>query len=192
MNNKVDPGKQTVDKFKRSVVMVKAQIVENIKREQKYLKEIKHAKSDNDKNALMANIRQTRNVIEAYRTALNDLTYAFMQYNRIAGLKLAKRFGYQTVEGYLADKKDSDVMPNLGQMIELIANHYPAIPRFYKFDYSGPTKRIIRNFSTLDRKDDYLIHSRTSGVRKIPDIPNYVSQDPRKIERAVQSGSRHR
>ena len=191
MNNSINNGKATVDKFRRSIELLKKQIVDEIKREQQYLKNYNKGKSDNDKKSMMNVIKQTRHIIESYRTALNDLTYAFLKHNRMAGLKIAKKFGYQTVEGYLADKENG-IMPNLGTMIDLIANHYPFIPQFYKFDYSGPTKQIVRNYAILDKRNDYLIHSRTSGVRHIPSIPNYIVDEANSIKKGVESAARHR
>ncbi len=196
MSNVIDKqaikDKRTVEKFRRNVELLKKTIVNNVKTINKLIKDADHAKSDNDRAAVMEKIKQARHVIACYRTALDDLTYAFMAHNRGAGMKIAKRFGYKTVEGYLADKKNAPAMPRLGTVIDLIANHYGEITRFYKFNSSGPKMEVIRNFPIIDKTYDYTIYSRDSDVRRIPATPHYVSDYNRTIASGSMSAAKHK
>lgn len=197
MNNVIDKqamkDKQTVEKFRKNVKLLKKTIVKSVKHINQLIKDADHAKSENDRKAVMEKIRKMHHIVACYRTVLDDLAYAFMDYNKgNASMRIARRFGYKTVEGYLADKKNDNVMPRLSTVIELIANHYGDITRFYKFDYTGPKVQVIRNHQLIDGTNDYLLYSRNSNVRRIPATPHYVSDYSRTISSSSESAAKHR
>ena len=93
-------SEQTLDVFRTRVELLKKDIIRSIKLETKLLRDCNKAKTDNDKAALLDKIKNVRHHIYSYRTALNDLTYAFLQRHRGKdGLRIVSRFGYKTVEG---------------------------------------------------------------------------------------------
>ena len=184
-------SEQTLDVFRKRIELMKKEIVRSIKLETKLLKDCKKAKSDNDKAALMDKIKRIRHHIYSYRTALNDLTYAFLQKNRGRdGLRIVSRFGYKTVEGYLEDKKTGS-MPILEQIMDLILNYYSYIDSYYEFEYGSPNK-IKRNYMILDRlKRGASVYTGTQyQVQKIGTLTPY--DDARKMRSSIESGLKHR
>lgn len=180
-----------VDKLKRNVDNLKKQIVNSTKYEMKLIRDCKHAKSENDRKALLDKIRNVRHTLESYRQALDDLTYAFVKSRPMYGMKIVSRFGYKTTEGYLEDKQKGD-MPSLSRMIDLIANHSMYIPSVYKYTYNEQGQRVIeRHFGIIDKTGLYKPYIDAEPVFATGD-PLKDVHDTRATAGIVSSGSRHR
>ena len=181
---------QTLDVFRQRVEFVKRQIINSIKTEKKLMKESKNAKTDNDKKAILEKMQKARHQLYSYRTALNDLTYAYLMGHRGKdGQKIVSRFGYKTVEGYLEDKK-TGIMPSLETIMDLIMNYYSYIGSFYKFEYGSQTN-VKRNTLFLDNlKKSIGQYGSRNETQRLGSTPTY--DDIKKMRDAVESGVRHK
>ena len=182
-------SEQTLDVFRTRVELLKKEIIRSIKLETKLLRDCNKAKTDNDKAALLDKIKNVRHHIYSYRTALNDLTYAFLQKHRDNdGLRIVSRFGYKTVEGYLEDKR-TGIMPRLDEIMDLILNYFQYIDSYYEFGY-GPQNSIKRNTAIIERlKRGASVY--TSTQRQSLDVFR-TYDEVRKMRGAVDSGAKHR
>ncbi len=182
-------SEQTLDVFRTRVEFLKKEIIRSIKLETKLLRDCKKAKTDNDKTALMDKIKNIRHHIYSYRTALNDLTYAFLQKHRDNdGLRIVSRFGYKTVEGYLEDKR-TGIMPRLDEIMDLILNYFQYIDSYYEFEY-GSQNKVKRNTTIIERlKRGASIY--TNAQRQRLDVFS-TYDEVRKMRGAVESSAKHR
>ena len=140
-------------------------IVKTIKEERKIMKQIKK-----DKKALLDQAREKRNQIERMRLALNDFTYAFIeQYKSSSGLRLAKKLGFQTAEGYLEARRNGD-QPKLALMIEALLDNMMT----YSYDADN---KLVRRYQGKTIATPYLI---------MPPM------DQRKLDHIAADASKHR
>ena len=180
-----------IDKFGKCVELIKNQIVTNTKLVTRMIRNLKHAKSENDRKALLNQISERRRYIECYRLALDDLTYAFVKYRPEYGKKIVSRFGYQTTEGYLADKQNG-VMPSLREIMELITTGSYYITSAYKYSYDEEGRRVLtRNFSTFEKAGLYRPGEQRELLFSSGD-PTKDVHDTKQVAGIVSSGSRHR
>ena len=180
-----------LEKFKRNVEIIKKQIILNTKEVTKALRDVKNAKSENDKKALLEHISQKRKDLESYKLALDDLTYAFIKARPFYGKKIVSRFGYKTVEGYLADKQNGE-QPSLHEMMEVITTGLFYIPNIYEYawDQDG-VKRLHRNFELVSNKNLYRNDSFSEPVFSSGD-PIKDTHDAKMVADLVSSASRHK
>ena len=125
MNSQVADAKL----LKQRVNSLKKLIITGLKTEIKLIKDTKKAASENDLKALREEIKKQHAAIVAYRLALSDLTYAYIQAFPHSSARLLRKLHYQTAEGYLADMAIGE-MPDLQEMLELIINKFAYIPAF--------------------------------------------------------------
>lgn len=182
----------SLDKFKNNVGLIKKQIVKATKDVSKAIRDVKHAKSENDKQALLVLISKRRKDLESYKLTLDDLTYAFVKSRPFYGQKIVSKFGYKTVDGYLADKQNGD-QPSLKRMMEVITTGLLYIPTIYSYSWTEDGRKVLnRDFSKADM---------STKVQRDPDYskPAFSSGDPikdthdvRMVASVVSSASRHR
>ena len=180
-----------IEKFGKCVELVKNQIITNTKLVTRMVRDLKHAKSENDRKTLLDQISERRRYIDCYRLALDDLTYAFVKSRPMYGKKIVSRFGYKTTEGYLADKQNG-VMPSLRDIMELITTGSYYITSAYKYSYDENGKRVLtRNFSILERTSLYRPEERGTPLFSSGD-PTKDVHDTKEVADIVSSASRHR
>ncbi len=168
----------TIERFAKSVELMKKSIVYYIKQTQKLMKQVKNANGDNDKKALLDKITEARENAERYRLVLEDLACAFVRENTAASEKVWKRFKYKTAEGFLADR-DAPDKPSLAQMIDIITNHVVDIATIYHFEYNEIGQRTVKRDLSLINADEFRMHFDTF-------------KDQRDVRDAVSSGTRHK
>ena len=159
-----------IERLALAVRARKNAIVKTIKEERKIMKQIKKANGEEDKQALLKQAREKRNQIERMRLALNDFTYAFIeQYKSSSGLRLAKKLGFQTAEGYLEARRNGD-QPKLALMIEALLDNMMT----YSYDADN---KLVRRYQGKTIATPYLI---------MPPM------DQRKLDHIAADASKHR
>jgi len=177
MNRNNDKNRITIERFAKWVEIIKKSIIFYIKQTKKLMKQVKGAKSENDRTALLNKIRESRLNAERYRFVLDDLTCAFVRENINSSEKVWKHFKYKTAEGFLMDR-DAPGKPTLSQMIEIIVEHMASIAMIYQVEYDEfGTIRLKRNMSM---------------VKAVPTIMNFQFKDRQTVMNAVSSGTRHK
>ena len=185
MNNK----QTNIDIFKMRVELLKKQIVLCTKSITKGIKDAKHAKSENDKKAILDQLTTTRRSLDNYRQVLDDLTYAFVKSRPVESKKIVSKFGYKTPEGFLRDR-EKDIQPSLNEMMELITTGYNFINTVYQTKYGEDGKKhIIRNMGIVTGVNKKVSKGPSFRVGSNPAI-SY--DDERQVQSAVVSASRHR
>ena len=171
--------KTNIERFAKSVDLMKKSIVYYVKQTQKLMKQVKSANGDNDRKALLDKIKEARENAERYRIVLEDLACAFVRENKAGSEKVWKRFKYKTAEGFLMDR-DAPDKPSLAQMIDIITNHVVSIGTIYRFEYDEIGRRQVKRDLSMVKVDDFsTMHYDTYRDRK--DVMN-----------AVSSGTRHK
>ena len=184
MNNK----QTNIDIFKMRVELLKKQIVLCTKSITKGIKDAKHAKTENDKRAILEQLTATRRSLDNYRQVLDDLTYAFVKSRPVESKKIVSKFGYKTPEGFLRDR-EKDIQPSLNEMMELITTGYNFINTVYQTKYGEDGKKhIIRNMGIVTG-----VNKKTGNAAfRVGTNPFISYDDERQVQSAVVSASRHR
>jgi hypothetical protein len=180
-----------LDRFKRNVETIKKQIVSCTKEISKAIRDTRKAKSENDKKSLLELVSRKRKDLESYKLALDDLTYAFIEARPYFGKKIVSKFGYKTVEGYLADKQNGE-QPSLREMMEVITVGLGYLPTIYSYSWDEDgVKRLHRNFDVINQVKQYQRPNFTEPVFSSSD-PIKDVHDAKMVAGVVASASRHR
>ncbi len=183
--------KNIIERLRENVDYLKRQIVVNIKTEIPMVRKIRKVPLEADRDALNEQLAKMHHETKAYQQALDDLAIAFVKSRPTYGERIARKFGYKTIEGFLKDK-EAENAPDLADMINLVVNYTIYIPEvYYVGRYPNGEKAISRNFDLLKKMsvtplhDPLELEAPTGNIHK--DVHN-----AKETESIIASGASHR
>ena len=181
---KMNRSKTNLEIFRKQIERIKKNIITLTKEIYKLEKTLRKVNGENDKTALLKEIRMKNENLKKHRLLLDDLTYSFIRSGKYGSERMLKALKYKTREGYLKDNEDKRDVPSLETMVALVIHytHYNSyiLDRFYSFEYDKDGHEQIRRDKSVIKPVDTIIST------------NYSHHEIRKMENGIYSGIKHK